>query len=367
MIALTETGKLTMFKPKVSLVFPCWHAAKHMQHVLEDLQAQTFKDFEAILVNDGDNSQVEAMEAIAAQDSRIRIVRLEQNGGLANARNVGTDATTANWVTYPDPDDRFGPNYIANLYEAVDGTGVEMACGGYTEVKARTGKCFPKFIDISNSCKVMDISTVYDLVFGTSIMNVAWNKLYNKEVMRKYALCHNNDHPFHQDVSFNCLYYHHINRVGLVRDCNYYYYIYGEGTNCRRYHNNLMQVRYEIIGLKEELHRYIGWSEQKVTEIRTYELACLCLYILENVSYKDSPLNTREATAKIQTELFDQKEFVNAILHCELVKNYRLRITRCLVRIGNARLAVLTFRTLGFCKRHFGKMYSKTKSLFRGE
>lgn len=104
---------------KVSLVIPCWHAAQHMPHVLEDLQAQTFKDFEAILVNDGDDSQVESMELIASKNSRIRIVRLYQNSGVSAARNAGTDIAQAPWVGYADPDDRFGPNYLQSLYKAV--------------------------------------------------------------------------------------------------------------------------------------------------------------------------------------------------------------------------------------------------------
>ena len=90
--------------PKVSLVFPCWHAAKHMPHVLEDLQAQTFKDFEAILVNDGDDSQIPAMEEIAAKDNRIRIINRPDNGGASSARNSGMDIAKSPWIIFPDPD-----------------------------------------------------------------------------------------------------------------------------------------------------------------------------------------------------------------------------------------------------------------------
>ncbi len=85
--------------PRVSLVFPCYHAGHHMQHVLDDLQAQTFKEFEAILVNDGDDSQTEAMKEIASKDNRIRIVHRDRNGGVAAARNSGTEAVTTQWVT----------------------------------------------------------------------------------------------------------------------------------------------------------------------------------------------------------------------------------------------------------------------------
>ena len=151
-----------MHTPKVSLVFPCWHAAQHMSHILEDLQAQTFKDFEAILVSDGDDSQLEAMESIAAKDSRIRIVRLEKNGGAAAARNAGTDAVTTEWVTYPDPDDRLGPNYVRSLFEAVDDKGVEMACGGCRRVKVDTGETRLCDIGVDNSPEILKMEEGYE-------------------------------------------------------------------------------------------------------------------------------------------------------------------------------------------------------------
>lgn len=355
----------TMKEPKVSLVFPCWHAAQHMPHVLEDLQAQTFKEFEAILVNDGDDSQIEAMEAIAAQDSRIRIVRLEQNSGVAAARNAGTDTVTTNWVTYPDPDDRFGPNYVKSLYEAVDGTGVEMACGGITYYDVDSDNYSYIFLKIENSPMVLNFATGYELMSHSWIYSIVWNKLYNIDLIRKNGLYHDVNFKNNQDVDFNLRYFPFVKTVSLIYDCEYVYYWYTDISNYKRYNPLLMQNKLDNIYRRAQLHRQLGWTEERINKIKEHEFVSASLRICKNLYAIDSPLSVDEATTKIQAELFDQPEIVNAVLKYDFGKDRFWQLFQWLVRKGNARLLAIVFKVLVVGKRHFNKLYQITKPFFR--
>lgn len=353
--------------PKVTLVFPCWHAAQHMPHVLEDLQAQTFKDFEAILVNDGDESQVEAMEQIAAQDRRIRIVHRQQNGGVAAARNSGTDVVTTPWVTYPDSDDRFGPNYVQSLYEAVDGTEVELVCGGYTVLHVNTGKYEHHYFDINKTPLVVDMVDGYEQIFLNWSVANTWNKLYSMSIISNHNLKHDINFLNGQDLIFNLTYFPLVKRVGLVGNCDYLYYYSKYNTNWSRYNPNWMKNHLQMIELQEQLHRQIGWSEQRITEYKDRIIVYNSLGMLKNLYAINSPLTVSKAAKKIREELVDDERLVNVLMKKDFRNDRIMRLVQRLVGKGYVWQLALIFKLLCIGKRHFGTLYAKVKPFFRGE
>lgn len=352
---------------KLSLVFPCYHAAQYMDRVLEELQAQTFKDFEAILVNDGDDSQVEAMERIAAQDNRIKIVHRKENGGVAAARNSGTDAVSSHWVTYPDPDDRFGSNYVRSLFEAVDGKDVEMACSGFSWFSVRSGKIKERFIGIDSSPLFLEMSKGYEIMWKYGVCGTAWNKLYSMKVIHENKLHQDTSFMNWQDAHFNQIYFPFVRRVGLVKDCGYVYHSYDSGTNTLRYNPNYLKNRIFIIGLREQFHRRLGWPEQRIIDAKRRELASEAIIMFKNLLAFDNHLTVNEASQKIKSELLSQPEIVDAVLQADFGKDYLQRLTQLLVRIGNARFAAITFKTLANGKRRFSNLYERMKPFVRGE
>ena len=78
-----------MTEPLISIVIPVYNAEKYLRACLDSVLAQTYKNWEAICVNDGssDNS-AQILEEYAAKDARFHII-YQQNCGLAGARNSG--------------------------------------------------------------------------------------------------------------------------------------------------------------------------------------------------------------------------------------------------------------------------------------
>ena len=342
-----------MHIPKVSLVFPCWHAAQHMPHVLEDLQAQTLKDFEAILVSDGDDCQLKAMEAIAAKDCRIRIVRLEKNGGVAAARNAGTDVVTSEWVTYPDPDDRLGPNYVRSLFEAVDGKNVEMACGGFRRVWVDTEETKFYYPDVNDNQEILVMAEGYEKMSISSTHRVCWNKLYSIEVIRKHDLRQDvRFKNFSDDDQFNFRYFLKVKKVSMIKNCDYVHHIYSNGLqNSSRYNPNTIQLWQELTELATAYHRQIGWSEAKVENARSQMLVIGIRNAYRNMFFLNSTLTISESVTKLQTEYFTQPEYVNLIKQGNFGKNLLLRLIQLLTRTNSAQMTAIFFSVLGFITR----------------
>jgi len=105
--------------PLVSVVIPTYNRASSISTVLSSVQAQTLKDFECIVVDDGSND-VDALEAVVATlDDRFRVVR-KHNGGASAARNLGISLAKGRYIALLDSDDRFLPNKLEEQLAAVE-------------------------------------------------------------------------------------------------------------------------------------------------------------------------------------------------------------------------------------------------------
>lgn len=103
--------------PKVSVIVPVYKVEKYLPECIESVLAQTFTDFELILVDDGspDNSG-KICDDYAARDSRIRVFHKE-NGGTSAARSLGLKKTRGEWISFLDGDDKLFPESLRRLFD----------------------------------------------------------------------------------------------------------------------------------------------------------------------------------------------------------------------------------------------------------
>jgi glycosyltransferase involved in cell wall biosynthesis len=104
-----ETEKAAI--PRVSVIIPCYKTARFVGETLQSVFAQTYRDFEVIVVNDGSPDTPELEKAIAPWRDRITYLHTE-NCGLAGARNNGIRAAKGELVALLDSDDMWEPNYL---------------------------------------------------------------------------------------------------------------------------------------------------------------------------------------------------------------------------------------------------------------
>lgn len=102
--------------PKISVIVPVYNVEKYLRRCLESIKNQTFTDWQAICVNDGspDNS-AQILQEFANADARFVIVNKE-NGGLSDARNVGMQYATGDYILYVDSDDFIHPQTMEIAY-----------------------------------------------------------------------------------------------------------------------------------------------------------------------------------------------------------------------------------------------------------
>ena len=91
--------------PKISVIVPVYNTEKYLNRCIDSILAQTFTDFELLLIDDGSTDcSGKICDEYAAKDSRVRVFHKE-NGGVSSARNMGLDNAQGEWITFVDSDD----------------------------------------------------------------------------------------------------------------------------------------------------------------------------------------------------------------------------------------------------------------------
>lgn len=106
--------------PAITVVVPLYNAARFIAETLRCVSAQTFGDWEAIVLDDGstDTSAAIAEEA-AKRDPRIRVAR-RGNSGVSVTRNAGAEAARGRYIAFLDADDRWHPDYLGRMAAHMD-------------------------------------------------------------------------------------------------------------------------------------------------------------------------------------------------------------------------------------------------------
>lgn len=163
---------------RISVIVPVYKVEKYIHRCVNSILAQTFTDFELILVDDGspDNCP-EICDEYAKKDSRILVIH-KANEGVSSARNTGLDWVFANsdseWISFVDSDDWIHKDYLEILLTAVMTTGANISACSYDEkMTYESSETHP-----TNAVELISPEDFYCEKRTTSI--VPWGKLYRK-------------------------------------------------------------------------------------------------------------------------------------------------------------------------------------------
>lgn len=111
----------------ISVIVPVYNAARYLTDCVKSVQAQTYSNWELLLVDDGStDGSAELCDKLDAGDSRIRVVHKE-NAGVSAARNDGIDRAKGEYIAFVDADDLVHPQYLELLLEGINRTGAEIS------------------------------------------------------------------------------------------------------------------------------------------------------------------------------------------------------------------------------------------------
>ena len=123
--------------PLVSIIIPTFNSAHLIGNAVGSAQTQSEARIEIIVVDDAStDGTASVVEGLAARDARVRLLRMERNGGPGAARNAGLDVAGGEWVALLDADDRYHPQRLRTLLDAGAAHGAQLVADNLSLVRA---------------------------------------------------------------------------------------------------------------------------------------------------------------------------------------------------------------------------------------
>ena len=201
----------------ISVVVPVYNVHSYLPQCLDSLYAQADETMEIILVNDGStDGSLNICRKYADTHSNTIIIEKE-NGGLSEARNVGTKAVSGDYVYYLDSDDWLAPNAIKSLYDYAIENDCEIVQGGFYYA-------YEDHLLYDNKYKIPFVwdrnEAMLELIKNDYVKNFAWGKLYRADIVKKHQFPKG---KYYEDSYWQHLIVHECKRYGVVPNPLYYY------------------------------------------------------------------------------------------------------------------------------------------------
>ncbi len=222
--------------PEITVIVPVYNVEPYLHRCVDSILAQTYTDFELILVDDGSPDNCPAIcDAYAAQDERVKVIH-QQNGGLSAARNAGIDWAFANsdsqWLTFIDSDDWVHKEYLERLLDAAVTHNVRVSLCGFERTEGANADV-PETMSFRLS--LPEDFYVQDNVTAT----IACAKLYRKSCFEgiRYPIGKIHEDEF---VTYQILF--SVPEIAVIEDKLYYYFINENGITKAKWRPERLQA-----------------------------------------------------------------------------------------------------------------------------
>lgn len=249
----------------ISIIVPAYNVAQYIGRCLDSILAQTYKDLEIIIINDGSKDDTLAVcKAYREKDPRIKVID-QVNQGVSAARNAGLEQATGKYIGFVDPDDWIQDEMYEALYRCITASPYPICmCNYYKDTKKNgSPQLFP--FDKKELSHLEVIEEVISPMIGiddllpkyTYIMGCVWRCLYERDFIEKHHLRFTKGITIMEDLVFN------VEALLLaegicIEPGIWYHYIQNKSSVLHSYNEKMWEDQMRVHNCLEELLKCAG-------------------------------------------------------------------------------------------------------------
>ena len=274
--------------PTISVIVPVYNAEKYLHRCIDSVLAQTYKDFELLLIDDGSkDSSGTICDEYAAQDARVKVFHKE-NGGVSSARNVGLDHAQGEWVTFVDSDDWVSKDYLEEFDFCT--SEIDLHCC-HIQVEG-----WKEWVSYPFEDKAWDKMPEF-LSRNLHRLNFPFAKLFKLSIINEYNIRFDKDISYGEDTLFVYSYLIYTNKV-ITYSYDGYHYICSNSVSLSKTHykwdvySYILNIICEQIESLERQHRWDGTKDKCI--IANSIVFTHIRYIKDNYTIEDIENDLRQ-------------------------------------------------------------------------
>ena len=255
----------------ISIIIPIYNTAMYLPEMLRCLSAQTERDLEIILVNDGStDASGDICEEYGDQDPRVIVIQKE-NTGVSDSRNRALDRARGKYLQFLDSDDWITPDATRLFVRAAEEYGCDMVISDFYRVVGERlspkGDIEEEGVLTREEFAAHMMENPADFYYG-----VLWNKLYRRDIVEEHKLRMDTDISWCEDFMFNLEYIRYA-KVFYALHAPIYYYVKRKGSLASQGINISKTVK-----MKLNVFEYYNNFYKHVLEEEDYEKNRLQVY-----------------------------------------------------------------------------------------
>ena len=178
----------------ISVIVPIYNIERYIGICIESILKQTYQNIEVILVDDGSTDRcADICDLYAKKDDRIKVIH-KKNGGLVSARKAGVRIAKGDYVGYVDGDDWIESNFYEHLMQAIEKSNADVGIAGFSrDLFHKTAHLYSNIKSGIYEKEALDFlyknMISYGDFYSNGISTYVWNKLFRRELLKKFQLC----------------------------------------------------------------------------------------------------------------------------------------------------------------------------------
>ncbi len=273
---------------KVSIIVPVYNSDKYLKKCLDSIQNQTYKNYEAIIINDGstDNSSKIIQEYI--NDERFKIIN-QNNHGIGYSRNLGIKKAQGDYICFVDSDDYIELNFLETMLAKIENDNLDIVVCDYIENHSDNFQKTIKVCEFQNTT----IDDSPDLLIN--INKAPWNKIYKKEIISNIKFP---EKLKYEDTQFICEALKDA-KIGKNNEFLYHYVIHNESET-----TTMDEKVFDIIYIVKNIRNIYKTKTQLKNTIDMLTIQILTTYTIQQ---------------RYQKNKFIREQFINEVF--DFLKN----------------------------------------------
>lgn len=329
---------------RYSVIVPLYNAESTIKACIDSVLNQTYKDFELIIVDDGSTDKGgEICDAYALENDKIKVIH-KQNGGAGKARNTGIEASSGDYVLFLDADDV----WEENLLEHVSDFSCDVIVFGYKIAYSK--KTFDKKLIDEN--RVYDVCTAVELLEERGALNVVWNKVYKRMLIKDLFFPLENSC---EDLIYNCRVFRKIKNVAILKDELYVYNRKQDLSLANRYDRSLNENIIKANRERLDLYNEIGFKGEKADKIFALKYIGYEFSKIPNIFRKKNGLNIKEKYRELKSVITNKES--KSYFKKVKVKGFYKKLLKFHVLTKSSFLAYVNFSLMFFIRNNMTKLY----------
>lgn len=207
----------------ISIIVPIYNAEKFITRCVDSVIAQTYQDWELLLVDDGSPDKSGAIcDDYASRDSRIKVFH-KQNRGVSSARNLGLDNAQGEWIAFVDADDYILPDYLEKLITSDDADLVISGSKRFGDSDVDYSIPVDRRYQIHKFVKsIFDCNPNENIYM--SCVSYPWGKILKNSIIEQNSLRFNTKMKLGEDTCFMLDYLKYVVNIQYLSGGRYMYY-----------------------------------------------------------------------------------------------------------------------------------------------